>query len=91
MKHSAIYGLCVFIIAAASHADRFRATGNTDEDHRAKPHAQGEVEVTFDTLPTRMRFDLPGHILMYTENGIPYMNGATETYIPGEGVHEGSS
>jgi hypothetical protein len=47
--------------------------------------------VTFDTIPTRMSFDLPGHIKMISENGIPYTNGATETYIPAEGHHEGAS
>jgi hypothetical protein len=90
MKPSAIF-LCIFLCALSSHAERFGASGNSNPDHRAKPHQQGEVEVTFDQLPTRMRFDLPGHILMFTENGIPYMNGATETYMPGEGVHEGAS
>jgi hypothetical protein len=72
-------------------AATFEARGNKDERHAAPPHKEGEVVVTFDTLPTRMRFDLPGHILMFTENDIPYMNGATETYMPGEGVHEGAS
>ena len=45
--------------------------------------------VTFDTTPTKVSFDLPGHIKLYTENGIPYINGATETYI--EGFAEGQS
>lgn len=60
----------------------FKADGNTDPDHKASPNEQGEVVVTFDTLPTQLSFDLPGHIKMISENGIPYTNGATETYIP---------
>lgn len=87
----AICYLGFFVGAVFAQAERFGASGNTDPNHRAKPHQQGEVEVTFDQLPTRMRFDLPGHILMFTENGIPYMNGATETYMPEEGVQEGAS
>ena len=70
---------------------KFRATGNSDLNHRAAPYKQGEVVVTFDTMPTRVSFDLPGHIKLITENGIPYTNGATETYIPSEGFHEGAS
>lgn len=70
---------------------QFRATGNSDPNHRAAPYKQGEVVVTFDTMPARVSFDLPGHIKLITENGIPYTNGATETYIPSEGFHEGAS
>lgn len=69
----------------------FRAVGNDDPNKKAAPNKQGEVIVTFDTMPTKVSFDLPGHIKMITENGIPYMNGATETYIPFEGFHEGAS
>jgi hypothetical protein len=72
-------------------AAEFKATGNTDPNHQARPYAQGEVVVTFDTMPTRVSFDLPGHIKLITENGIPYTNGATETYITSEGFHEGAS
>ncbi|MHC5058030.1 MAG: hypothetical protein ACYTKD_25500 [Planctomycetota bacterium] len=70
-------------------AQGFRAVGNTDPNHRAPPWHQGEVVVTFDTMPTKVSFDLPGHIKLITENGIPYINGATETYI--DGFAEGQS
>jgi hypothetical protein len=88
-------GTAIVIVAAAlslavpARAQGFRAAGNADPNHRASPHQQGEVVVTFDTMPTRVSFDLPGHIKLYTENGIPYINGATETYI--EGFAEGQS
>jgi len=49
------------------------------------------VIVTFEGTRAHMSFDLPGHIKMVTENGIPYTNGATETYITEEGFHEGAS
>ena len=87
----------VVILAAAlcrparSAERKFMAVGNSDPDHQARPFKQGEVVVTFDTMPTRVSFDLPGHIKLITENGIPYTNGATETYIPSEGFHEGAS
>ncbi|MDP6525604.1 MAG: hypothetical protein QGH15_15420 [Kiritimatiellia bacterium] len=87
---TALY-LAAFLGQSPALAARFEATGNTDETHRPAPHKQGEVVVTFDALPTRMSFDLPGHIKMYTENGIPYINGAAETYITSEGIHEGAS
>ena len=74
-----------------AHAQKFRAVGNTNPNHQARPYAQGEVVVTFDTMPTKVSFDLPGHIKLITENGIPYTNGATETYITSEGFHEGAS
>jgi len=83
--------LAVLLGQGPALAATFKATGNSDENHRAAPHKEGEVVVTFDALPTRMSFDLPGHIKMYTENGIPYINGATETYITAEGIHEGAS
>ena len=70
-------------------AQRFAAAGNTDPNHRPPPWHKGEVVVTFDTMPTKVSFDLPGHIKLYTENGIPYINGATETYL--EGFAEGQS
>ncbi len=72
-------------------SQKFQAVGNTDPNHRAAPNKQGEVVVTFDTMPTRVSFDLPGHIKLITENGIPYTNGASETYITSEGFHEGAS
>ena len=72
-------------------AGGFEAVGNTDPGRRAAPYKQGEVVVTFDAVLTKVSFDLPGHIKMYTENGIPYINGATETYITSEGFHEGAS
>jgi len=81
-------GLCCL---AQTQAQQFKAAGNTDPDHRPAPWKQGEVVVTFDTMPTRVSFDLPGHIKLITENGIPYTNGATETYIPSEGFQEGAS
>jgi len=83
--------LAAFISHCPVLAATFKATGNSDENHRAAPHKEGEVVVTFDALPTRVSFDLPGHIKMYTENGIPYINGATETYIKAEGIQEGAS
>ena len=67
----------------------FEAVGNTDPDHRATPWHKGEVVVTFDAMPARMSFDLPCHVKMVTENGIQYINGATETYI--DGFAEGQS
>ncbi|MDP6545821.1 MAG: hypothetical protein QGH60_17700 [Phycisphaerae bacterium] len=81
-------GLCCF---AQSQAQQFKASGNTDPKHQPAPWKQGEVVVTFDTMPTRVSFDLPGHIKLISENGIPYTNGATETYIKSEGFHEGAS
>ena len=83
--------LAAFLGQSPTFAAKFKAIGNTNETHRATPYRQREVVVTFDTLPTVMSFDLPGYIKMYTENGIPYINGATETYIPSEGFHEGAS
>lgn len=83
--------LAAFLGQGTAFAAKFQAVGNTDENHRATPNKQGEAVVTFDNLPTKMSFCLPGHIKMFTENGIPYMNGATETYIPSEGFHEGAS
>ncbi|MBL7223153.1 MAG: hypothetical protein ISS72_04810 [Candidatus Brocadiae bacterium] len=70
-------------------ARAFKATGNTDPKHRAVPWHKGEVVVTFDTMPTRMSFDLPCYAKMITENDIQYINGATETYI--DGFAEGQS
>jgi hypothetical protein len=40
------------------------------------------VEVTFDLLPTKMRFKLPSFCCLVTENNISYHNGWTETYDP---------
>ena len=74
-----------------THSQKFQALGNVDPNHQAPPHKQGEVLVTFDTMPTKVSFDLPGHIKLITENGIPYTNGATETYITSEGFQEGAS
>lgn len=81
------------LLVAATHCEAvaFDAVGNTDQNHRAAPFKQGEVVVTFDLLPTKMSFDLPGYIKMVSENGIPYINGATESYIPDEGYQEGAS
>jgi len=70
---------------------KFMARGNSDPNHQADPYKQGEVVVTFDTMPTKVSFDLPGHVKLITENGIPYTNGATETYIRSEGFDEGAS
>jgi len=70
---------------------KFMAVGNSDPNHQARSHKQGEVVVTFDAMPTSVSFDLPGHIKLITENGIPYTNGATETYITSEGFEEGAS
>jgi len=93
--NAAIIVFLLFAIALSScehaNAQKFQAIGNVDPNHQARPHKQGEVVVTFDSMPTRISFDLPGHIKMITENGIPYTNGATETYIPSEGFHEGAS
>ena len=93
---AAVAAAAVTILAAAwcpreAMAERFGAVGNTDPEHRARPSKTGEVVVTFDTMPTRVSFDLPGHIRLITENGIPYTNGATETYITSEGFEEGAS
>ena len=88
-------GAAVAVVAVAigclgqAHAQEFKATGNTDPNHQARPHAQGDVVVTFDTMPTKMSFDLPCYPKMVTENGIQYTNGATETYI--DGFAEGQS
>ena len=92
-KRSILAGITLLATALAFsvRGAEFKAAGNTNPDHQAAPHKQGEVVVTFDHLPTKMSFCLPGHIKMYTENGIPYMNGASETYIPSEGFHEGAS
>ena len=72
-------------------AGKFIAVGNKDETHRPAPRAKGEVVVTFDTMPTKVSFNMPDHVLLLTENGIPYTNGATETYLPNEGYAEGAS
>ncbi len=44
--------------------------------------SQVAVEVTFDRLPTKMRFSLPCYPAMVTENNIHFSNGWTETYDP---------
>ncbi|NQT86502.1 hypothetical protein HQ560_07030, partial [bacterium] len=80
-----------FCCVGLAQAGEFKAVGNSDPNHQARPYEQGEVVVTFDTMPTKVSFDLPGHIKLITENGIPYTNGATETYITSEGFHEGAS
>ena len=74
-----------------AHAQRFQAVGNTNPTLRPPPDAKGWVIVTFEGTRAHMSFDLPGHIKLITENGIPYTNGATETYITEEGFHEGAS
>jgi hypothetical protein len=66
----------------------FKATGNTDPDHRSPKRMRGEVVVTFDQLPTKMSFNLPSFPCMVTENDISYYNGWTETYD--EAAGEGS-
>jgi len=86
----AVFAMTLSCLGGA-HAQKFQAIGNTDPNHQPPPHKQGEVVVTFDTMPTKVSFDLPGHIKLITENGIPYTNGATETYITSEGFHEGAS
>ena len=40
------------------------------------------VEVSFDLVPTKMRFSLPCYPCMVTENNIHFSNGWTETYDP---------
>lgn len=60
--------------------NKFKATGNTDPNHRAERLKRGEVVVTFDMLPTKMSFNLPSFPCLVTENGILYYNGWTETY-----------
>lgn len=92
-KLSVLTGIILLATAWAlpARGAKFEADGNTNPNHQAPPNMQGEVVVTFDTIPARMSFDLPGHIKMISENGIPYTNGATETYIPSEGFHEGAS
>ena len=84
----AAVGVAIGCIGQA-HAQEFKATGNTDPDHRARPYAQGEVVVTFDTMPTKVSFDLPCFLCQVTENGIRFTCGATETYI--DGFEEGQS
>ena len=73
-----ILGIAISCLAQSAER-KFMAVGNSDPKHQARPHKQGEVVVTFDTMPTRVSFDLPGHIKLITENGIPNTNGATET------------
>ena len=72
-----------------AHAQKFRAVGNTSPRHQPPPHARGEVIVTFEGTKAHMSFDLPCYVKMVTENGIQYINGATETYI--DGFEEGQS
>ena len=74
-----------------AHAQRFQAMGNTKATLQPPPDAKGWVIVTFEGTRAHMSFDLPGHIKLITENGIPYTNGATETYITEEGFREGAS
>ena len=74
-----------------AHAQKFQAMGNANPTLRPPPDAKGWVIVTFEGTRAHMSFDLPGHIKLITENGIPYTNGATETYIMEEGFHEGAS
>jgi len=88
---AAIWLAAALCCTAQAQTPKFEATGNTDPDHRPAPWHKGEVVVTFDSMPTSVSFDLPGHIKLITENGIPYTNGATETYITSEGFHEGAS
>lgn len=63
----------------------FKAVGNTDPDHRAPQGKQGEVVVTFDTVPVKLTFNLPCQVCLETENGIKYYNGWAETYDPAAG------
>lgn len=49
-----------------------KAVGNTDSDHRAAPCKEGEVVVTFDTMPSKVSFDLPGHIKMFTDTAVTH-------------------
>ena len=72
-----------------AHAQKFKAMGNTSPRHQPPPHARGEVIVTFEGTKAFMSFDLPCYVKMVTENGIQYINGATETYI--DGFAEGQS
>ena len=85
----AIWLAAALCCSGQARAQAFNATGNTDPKHRAAPWHKGEVVVTFDAMPARMSFDLPCYVKMVTENGIQYINGATETYI--DGFAEGQS
>jgi hypothetical protein len=72
--------------AQQTKGSRFEATGPT-EPVRQDPAIFGErkkpsVEVTFDLLPTSMRFHLPSFPCMVTENNIRYSNFWAETYEP---------
>ena len=64
----------------------FRAMGNTDPNHRAPRGKKGEVVVFFDSLPTKMSFNLASFPCLVTENNISYYNGWTETYDDAAGV-----
>ena len=74
------------VCARQTQANRFEATGPT-EPVRLDPAEYGgrkkpAVTVTFDLLPTSMRFHLPSFPCMVTENNIRYSNFWAETYEP---------
>ena len=42
----------------------------------------GAVEVFFENMPTRLRFNMPAYPAIMTENGIQYVTFGAETYDP---------
>jgi hypothetical protein len=74
------------VCAQQTKGNRFEVIGPT-KPVRLEPAEFGErkkaaVEVTFDLLPTSMRFHLPSFPCMVTENNIRYSNFWAETYEP---------
>ncbi len=65
----------------AQEQSAFKAVGQT-QPVLMKPHQQAVVTVSFNKLPTSLRFNAPSYVCMVSENDIQYCNGFAETYDP---------
>ncbi len=91
LKVTIVSTLCLSALYGFSQKATFSAVG-TDEpvvkylENPAWPVPRElknvAVDVTFDLIPTKMRFSLPCYPSMVTENDIHFSNGWTETYDP---------
>jgi hypothetical protein len=70
--------------ASGSMERGFKAVGPTEPVRMGR--RETAVEVYFDLVPTKMRFNLPAFPCLVTENNISYYNGWTETYDDAAGV-----
>lgn len=62
-------------------AAQFSATGPQTPEPM-EPHEESVVEVRFDRIPARLRFNAPAYPCLVTENDIQYSDGFAETYDP---------